>query len=83
MSDCPPADETRFHTDLGNSRNHRGWGQNVLRADGSVGFSKGRIVNGDDLYRNQNNCVAPGLTPKDSVLGRSDTRVDLPANCRE
>jgi len=83
MSDGPPAEDSPSRCGLGNSSNHRGRGQNVLYADGSVRFLNTHIVNGDDFFRNRNNQVAPGLDRGDSVLGRSDTQVKNPVNSSE
>jgi len=70
MADRPPA------SGWGNSLNHGGAGQNVLFSDGAVRFAPTRTagVNGDDIYVNKLNKVAPGLDPLDTVLGASPAR---------
>jgi len=70
MADRPP------ESGWGNSLNHGGGGQNVLYSDGSVRFVPTRTagVNGDDIYVNKLNKVAPGLDPFDTVLAPSPAR---------
>lgn len=69
MADHPPFRPDGRALD-GNSPNHGGRGQNVLRADGSVGFSRNRRIGGDqDMFRNRLGHTAPGLSADDFVLG--------------
>jgi prepilin-type processing-associated H-X9-DG protein len=72
MADRPPFLPTGVRA-TGNSPNHGGRGQNVLYLDGSVFFRTDRAVglDRDDIYLNQDNCLAAGLNPTDSVLGPS------------
>jgi prepilin-type processing-associated H-X9-DG protein len=73
MSDAPAC---RAGNDVspGNSPNHGGKGQNVLYIDGHVEFRTNRAVgaDGDDIFLNAEQRVAPGRGPRDTVLGRSD-----------
>jgi hypothetical protein len=59
----------------GNSPNHRGWGQNVLFGDGSVGWFRTRRISphDPDLYLNNDHQPRPGLDAEDSVLVPSKT----------
>jgi prepilin-type processing-associated H-X9-DG protein len=74
MADRPPFREGSAENHPENSPNHGGGGQNVLFTDGHVSFLKGRAFNGDDIFLNQNNRVAAGLNPNDTVLGISEAR---------
>jgi hypothetical protein len=78
LADNPPFVQPLAGTRLpGNSRNHGGTGQNVLRLGGNVDFTTTRHVSGsdrDDIYLNDNGHVAAGLHPKDTVLGASLAR---------
>lgn len=66
LADRPPPGSM-----LGNSGNHGGTGQNVLYLDGHVQFLTLRQLAGDDIFLNQANCVAAGLSCRDVVLGSS------------
>lgn len=70
MADRPP------RAGLGNSANHRGRGQNVLRLGGSVEFREEPTagLDGDHIYINRNGKVAAGLDAEDTVLGASPDR---------
>ncbi len=68
MADRPPAQVQAG----GNSPNHGGDGQNVLFHDGSVWFLTNRKFGPDDIYLNDCNQVAAGLTPFDTVLASSE-----------
>lgn len=57
---------------VGNSDNHQGKGQNVLRIGGPVTFHKDRQVgNKNDIYLNRRGKVAAGIDKDDMVLGAS------------
>ena len=58
----------------GNSRNHGGRGQNVLFLGGNVQFLKERTHGGDDIFLNNDKCVAAGNDRRDFVLGPSDAK---------
>ncbi len=55
------------------SRNHGGWGQNVLFENGSVKFLTQSKPDGshDDIFTNDAGQVAAGLQQNDSVVGSS------------
>jgi hypothetical protein len=53
------------------SRNHGGWGQNCLMADGSVQFNRTGFIGSDAIYVNDQNVVAPGVSQLDAVVAPS------------
>ena len=67
---------------LANSANHGRRGQNVLFVGGNVQWRTTRTVgpDGDDIFLNQNNEVAAGLSRDDVVLGAGDA---CPFPCRQ
>lgn len=50
------------------SRNHGGWGQNCVMADGSIQFNRTGFIGTDAIYFNDRNVVAPGVGPLDAVI---------------
>jgi hypothetical protein len=76
MADRPPFEQTpEGRTANGNSRNHGGAGQNVLRLGGDVQFFTTRSVGVDsDIYLNRKGRSEAGLDMLDSVLGASSFR---------
>ncbi len=50
------------------SRNHGGWGQNCVMADGSIQFNRTGYIGTDAIYFNDRNVVAPGVGPADAVI---------------
>ena len=71
MADAPSRSDTCFPD---NSENHGRRGQNVLYVGGNVRWQSTRAVGpgGDDIFLNQNNEVAAGLSRDDVVLGPGD-----------
>ena len=53
------------------SINHGSWGQNCLFGDGRVEFIKGDSVGEDAIFVNDYGIVAPGTSPRDSVIAPS------------
>lgn len=53
------------------SINHGSWGQNCLFGDGRVEFIKGDSVGEDAIFVNDYGMVAPGTSPRDSVIAPS------------
>lgn len=53
------------------SVNHGSWGQNCLFGDGRVEFIKGDSVGEDAIFVNDYGIVAPGTSPRDSVIAPS------------
>ena len=53
------------------SMNHGAWGQNCLFGDGRVEFIKGDSVGEDAIFVNDYGVVAPGTSPRDSVIAPS------------
>ena len=53
------------------SINHGSWGQNCLFGDGRVEFIKGDSVGEDAIFVNDYGMVAPGISPRDSVIAPS------------
>ncbi len=53
------------------SINHGSWGQNCLFGDGHVEFIKGDSVGEDAIFVNDYGIVAPGISPRDSVIAPS------------
>lgn len=77
MADAPGRSEDSHE----NSLNHGRRGQNVLYVGGNVRWLRSRTVgpDADDIYLNQNNEVAAGLSRDDVVLGLGDA---CPFPCR-
>lgn len=70
LSDVPP------DSPVGNSPNHGQRGQNVLFVGGEVKFVPERRIGGaDDIFRNGQGRVAPGVDARDAVLGASGSSV--------
>jgi hypothetical protein len=63
-----------------NSRNHGGYGQNVLYIGGNVSWCVKRTVGeaGDDIYVNKQNYLRAGADRSDTVLGPGDARPTSP-----
>ena len=53
------------------SINHGSWGQNCLFGDGRVEFIKGDSIGEDAIFVNDYGIVAPGISPRDSVIAPS------------
>jgi len=66
------------------SLNHDGRGQNVLFEDGHVEFAPGSQPQpgGDDIFANDEHCVAAGIQSDDSVIATSGTPPIIPVNYR-
>lgn len=64
------ADAPSMHLSEHRSANHGGKGQNVLYEDGHVRFLTACLVvdGGDDVYRNDEGFIAPGLHADDAVI---------------
>ena len=76
LADRPGCDG-HGHALRGNSPNHRGAGQNVLLTSGGVRFlSSPRYGTDPDIYHNHQKRTAPGVDPRDFVLGGPTTRFD-------
>jgi len=69
LGDQPPHENFRTILD-GNSPNHGGRGQNVLYSDLHVGWHNTRRLSptDPDMYLNNEYKIAPGVSPKDSIL---------------
>lgn len=65
------ADAPHSATPARTSRNHGGWGQNCLMADGSVQFNRTGFIGSDAIYVNDRNVVAPGVSQLDAVVAPS------------
>lgn len=65
------ADAPHGGTPARTSRNHGGWGQNCVMADGSVQFNRTGFIGSDAIYVNDRNIVAPGVSPLDAVVAPS------------
>jgi prepilin-type processing-associated H-X9-DG protein len=77
LSDRPGVTEAGRIRD-GNSPNHGGGGQNVLYADGHVGWHSTRQVNpvDSDLFLNEDRRLGLGLHQWDAVMAPGTTRLD-------
>ena len=53
------------------SINHGSWGQNCLFSDGRIEFIKGDSIGNDAIFVNDYGIVAPGTSPRDSVIAPS------------
>ena len=62
------ADAPHNATPSRTSRNHGGWGQNCVMADGSIQFNRTGFIGTDAIYINDRNVVAPGVGPLDAVV---------------
>jgi hypothetical protein len=82
MADRPPFEDSSDPL-IGNSQNHGGTGQNVLRLGGQVQWCTSRNVgpDGDDIYLNRRQELDAGVDRFDSVLAASGVRVQ-PAGAR-
>ena len=65
------ADRPSFKQPDRRSMNHGAWGQNCLFGDGRVEFIKGDSVGEDAIFVNDYGVVAPGTSPRDSVIAPS------------
>lgn len=52
------------------SKNHRGWGQNILYTDGSVKFFRERVIDGDDIFTVRG---VDAYTGREIPVGDNDT----------
>jgi hypothetical protein len=76
LADRPPFEDSSDSL-IGNSHNHGGAGQNVLRLGGQVQWCTSRNVgpNGDDIYLNRRQELDVGVDRQDPVLGASGVRI--------
>jgi hypothetical protein len=77
MADKPPFEQYgAMEVAAGNSRNHGGKGQNVLRMDGGVSFCSTPCVgiDCDNIYISKNGRPEAGVNKLDTVLGASNFR---------
>jgi len=77
------ADTPHSATPARTSRNHGGWGQNCVMADGSVKFNRTGFIGSDAIYVNDRNVVAPGVNPLDAVVAPSHIQPFAASACLE